>query len=189
MARSKNKLRFAIVFVAVLLLVHSVPGVKAAPAVATVRPDPPTLNLTLNQVGDVNIWIEDVTDLYGVEIHGHFDPSVLQVVDAYPGAPGVQLSPGTFPLPQAIIQNSADNGLGTLVYVVTQINPTASANGSGIMMRISFQGMAVTQDSPLVIDYLGLWDPIGGTIPSAFQNGLINIFAYRYYIPLLSRAN
>ncbi len=189
MARSKNKVHIAIVFVVVLLLVHSVPGVKAAPAVATVRPSPTPLDLTLNQVGGLDMLIEDVTDLWGVEIRAHFDSAFLQVVDADPGAPGVQLSPGTFPLPEAIIKNSADNTLGTLVYVVTQINPTASANGSGIMMRISFQGMAVTQDSPLVIDYLGLWDPIGGTIPSAFQNGLINIFAYRYYIPLLSRAN
>ncbi len=157
----------------------------------TVTPDPPTLTPTttplpptatptptgdtmlrvlpasgsydVGQTIDVTVWVEDVVDLYGVDIRLAFDPAQLQVVDANPNLPGVQVQPLDDILsPDFIIQRDADNEAGTIWYAVTQVNPSPPASGSGPLFAFSFAVLAPgLSDVPVTNDQL------------ADQNGMI----------------
>lgn len=157
----------------------------------TVTPDPPTLTPTatplpptatptptggtmlrvlpasgsyeVGQTIDVAVWVEDVVDLYGVDIRLAFDPTQLQVIDANPNLPGVQVQPLDDILsPDFIIQRDADNEAGTIWYAVTQINPSPPASGSGPLFAFSFAVLAP-----------GLSDVLVTNDQLADQNGMI----------------
>jgi hypothetical protein len=87
----------------------------------------------------VEIRIVDVQDLYGADVKLAFDPALLQVVDADPNIPGVQITPRDDLLsPDFVIKNEADNQAGTVWYAVTQLNPTPPASGTGALFSFTF---------------------------------------------------
>jgi len=91
---------------------------------------------------DVDIYVENVAELYGTDVRLSFDVSVAQVVDADAGTSGVQIQPlNGFLAPDFVIRKMADNTAGTLWYAVTQLNPNESVSGSGSLARISFRAL------------------------------------------------
>ena len=88
------------------------------------------------------VKISDVQGLYGFELQLKFDPTVVAVVDADPDTPGIQSLPGDFLALDLLVRNAADNGAGTLEYVMTQLNPSAAKSGSGTLVTILFKGLA-----------------------------------------------
>ena len=130
----------------------------------------------------VDIVIDNVAGLWGAEIELRFNPALLQVQDADPGAEGVQVQPGFFPSPDFVAENKVDNAAGIINYALTQLAPKEPVNGSGVLASITFQGvnqgnsdltlsvaklatnqgqpiLAISQGSQIVI--------IGGELPSA----------------------
>lgn len=89
----------------------------------------------------LEIHIQDVPSLVAADVYLSFDPTRLQVVDADPVAPGVQISRGTFPDPaQGFVINAANNELGLITYCVTLLSgPPAS--GSGRFASVVFQAV------------------------------------------------
>lgn len=106
---------------------------------------PATTELACGEQGQVDILINDVTDLYGVDLIITFDPAVVKVVDSDPG-PGINVRPGNFPDVsggQGSIQfNAADNDVGTIKYVAIRERPAAGQTGSGTIISIQFEGVA-----------------------------------------------
>jgi hypothetical protein len=147
------------------------PSAVAAQAPAIVRLDPPTLEVGAGQTETIKILIENVKDLYGVEVRAHFDPSLFQVEDADPNQDGIQLIPGDFLKPDFLVRNTADNKKGTLEYVLTQTNPTPPANGTGTLVSIKFSGKTVGKTSPFAIDHVLFSDRRGKQIPATSRNG------------------
>lgn len=87
----------------------------------------------------VEIRIVDVQDLYGADVKLAFDPTLLQVVDADPSTPGVQVTPRNDLLsPDFILKNEADNQAGTVWYAVTQLNPSPPVSGTGALFSFAF---------------------------------------------------
>lgn len=79
----------------------------------------------------VDIVIENVARLYGVEVHLVFDPAVLQVQDADPNMPGEQIAPGS-PFRQGssfVPLNRVDNKAGTIDFAVALLNPAPPLQG------------------------------------------------------------
>jgi hypothetical protein len=113
------------------------------------RVDPAQISVGLGQVETVRVVIENVKELYGGEAHLKFDPAVLEVVDADPARDGIQITPGDFLKPDFVAVNKADNTLGTIDYALTQLNPTPSANGSGVFMIVQFRGKAQGKTSKI----------------------------------------
>ena len=106
-----------------------------------VRCDPSTVSGTTDQTLTVDLYVQDVTGLFGIDLRTTFDPTIAQVVDEDTGplAPGVQFLPvSTFLHPDYLAGNVVDNTLGTIRYAATQTNPTAPATGSGPVARIRF---------------------------------------------------
>lgn len=79
----------------------------------------------------VEIVLDQVENLYGAEVHLVFDPTVVQVEDADPDFPGVQLAPGlAFPKGRSFAAlNRADNDKGTIDFAATLLNPAPPIEG------------------------------------------------------------
>jgi hypothetical protein len=96
----------------------------------------------------VTVRISDVVDLYAFALTIDYPVDKLQVVDADPVFAGIQSDPADVPNPilplGLVIQNQADNNVGTLSYVITQLAPTPPVNGSCDVLHIRF----LTVDGP-----------------------------------------
>jgi len=125
----------------------------------------------------VEIWVNDVANLYAADVHVLFDPALLQVVDADAAAPGTQIEPVySFLNPGFIIKrvacNAADPGNpdcpvgGKVWYSATQLNPTLPANGSGPIAAFTLVGRAEGL-STLDISYQKLSSPTGQEVPAS----------------------
>ncbi len=139
-------LRAAAAVGALLLVVVLIVGgqASAAPQATIVRCDPATVAGPLGSTVDIDIYVENVVDLYGADVRLGFDPAKLQVVDADPGTDGVQITPlDTFLSPDFVVRK----GLGyaedpdVIWYAVTQVNPSEAVSGSGPLARITFTAL------------------------------------------------
>jgi len=96
----------------------------------------------------VTVRISDVVDLYALAVTIDYPVDKLQVVDADPIFAGIQSDPADCPNPilplGLVVQNQADNNVGTLSYVITQLAPTPPVNGSCDVLHIRF----LTVDGP-----------------------------------------
>jgi len=125
---------------------------------------------------EVAIRIENVTRLYGVEVHLTFDPNHLEIQDADPDKPGVQLQTGTFPAPDFVVQNQADNLQGTIDYAVSQLAPREAVDGGGVLATIAVKTKG---EGSSRLPFIGakLANPDGQQIPVQTLDGEIVIVA------------
>jgi hypothetical protein len=126
---------------------------------------------------EVEMLIDDVDGLYGLEIQIAFDPNALEVIDVDSGRDGVQVEEGHFPYPDFSVKNQADNDLGTIWYTVTQLSPRDPVSGSGIIVVIHFRAKALGT-SPLVIEYAVLAGRGGMLIESEASEGQVAVVAF-----------
>ena len=97
----------------------------AAPGqTAIVRPDPLVATVPVGGQVVVNIYVQDVQNLYGADIRFSYDPAVLEVQDANPAASGVQIQPlSSFLNPDFVVRNTACN-------VIDPACPLAGSSGT-----------------------------------------------------------
>jgi hypothetical protein len=185
---------------AVLTIALSLTGsVSAAPGQeAIVRPDPLISAIPVGGQVVIDIYIQDVQNLYGVDIRLGYDPTVLEVQDANPAVSGVQIQPlSSFVKPDFVVRNKACNAVdpadpacliaGIVRYAVTQVNPSAPASGSGPVAAVTVKRL--TPDAtPLWIVTHDLSDRYGVTIASTTQKGRVDLLEARYlFLPLVVR--
>ena len=105
----------------------------------------------------IAISLENITNMYGLEVTLAFNPAILQVQDDKPGTVGVQIQPGEFPNPESyfVAQNAADNSAGTVAYAVSLLSPSPAATGSGVVARIRFKALAAGTSS-ITISHLAI---------------------------------
>jgi len=103
------------------------PGVLAG---ATVRISPASASVEVGDSVTVDVYIQDIVDLYGAEVQLSFDPALLEAQE---------IINGSVPVPGFVIKN-VDNSAGTVSYAITQMNPAEPYTGSGTVFRIRFLG-------------------------------------------------
>ena len=180
---------------------HKSTEVTPKAANATARPDPLQSNVTVGQTFVVNMYLQDVVNLYAVDIHLGFDPSILEVQDANPSIPGVQIQPlDSLLVPGFVIKQKACNAPdpndsdckdgGLAWYAAAQLNPSPPATGSGPLAAITFKAVKAGV-SPLAISYQQLSDSTGATIPSTHLDGTVDVadvtMPYKVYLPAIKR--
>jgi len=116
------------------------------------------------------IRIENVPRLYGVEVHLTFDPNYLEIQDADPDKSGVQLQTGSFPAPDFVVQNQADNVQGTIDYAVSQLAPREPIDGGGVLATITVKTKG-EGTSRLAFTSAKLANPDGQQIPAETLDG------------------
>lgn len=89
----------------------------------------------------VDISIENVIDLYSLDLTLSFDPTVLEVVDSAPALEGTQLLAGSFldPALSYVVRNQADNQAGEIGYIQTLAGSAHGRSGSGRLATIVFR--------------------------------------------------
>ena len=182
----------------VALLLRSVTIAAAPTLVAVVRPDPLVSAVPVGGQVIVNIYIQDVQDLYGADIRLGFDPTVLQAQDVNPAVSGVQIQPlSDFLKPDFVVRNQACNVVdstcptaGVVRYAATQVNPSAPTSGSGALAAVTFKRLTPGVTSLEFVTH-DLSDRNGVMIPSETQSGVIKL-SLRWvgiYLPLVCRSN
>jgi LysM repeat protein len=157
-----------------ILVIAGLPVFSTLAATTDAKLLPEVQSLDVGQMTTVTLRVENVQNLYGYQVTISFNPALLEVVDADPGKPGVQVGLGTFISPDYVPQNTADNNAGTIECVVSQVAPSTAANGSGALLTISFRGKS-TGVSNVQLDPLILASAQGTEIPANIHNATISV--------------
>lgn len=154
-----------------LMLMLLVPAPLFANPQAVLHPDPLSLGLRSGEQGTISIRVDGVENLYGLEFHLQFDPSIVEVVPADPAKP---LKPGDWLKGGFVAVNKADNTKGTIDYAVTLLNPAPPVSGGGAVATITLRGKK-DGTSPLKISKAILATREASEIESELQDGAIGV--------------
>ncbi len=169
--------------VVLLLTLFCVLPASAQSGSALVRVDPAVLEISPGQTVTLTVVLDDAQDVYGIDVRATFDPQVIEVVDADPAKEGIQMMAGTFPQPDFVARNVADNEAGTLRYAVTQVNPTEPANGSGTVYSVQLRAKADAGESPFTIGLVEMADRTGQLLAVESESGVIRIVSAEQAAP------
>jgi len=103
-----------------------------------VKVDPPTITVNQSDVFTVNITVIDVQNLYGVEVDVQWNTSLLKLI-------GVDIRLGVNSHPDGVLYepfiNITQENIGEYIIGATSYPPAPSFNGSGNIIRITFQAI------------------------------------------------
>lgn len=141
---------------------------------AIVRCDPSSVFGYTDGTVSIDLYIQDVVDLYGADLVVTFDTSIASVVDQDSSQEGVQIQLlSTFLVPGFTLFQVADNTAGTIHYATTQLNPQEPATGSGPVARVTFQPKTYGEFT-MTFTYHMLSDRSGVEIPSISQTCFVD---------------
>jgi len=123
-----------------------------------IRVSPPMSTTTLSDLITIAIEIDDIANLYASQLQLTFDPTIVEVVDAYDFEPGTQIRHGDLLVPDTTIRNSADNSSGTIDYLISLQGEKPGVDGSGTFAEITFRPL-VTGTTALTFTNVLLSDP------------------------------
>lgn len=101
------------------------------------------------------VRVDDVRDLYAVDLAIRFDPTRWQAADADAQKGGVQIRPGEAPRPDFVAVNNVDNAHGTIRYIATQLGDGDAFNGSGTVATVLWQ-TAIAPDADVSVEAVTL---------------------------------
>jgi len=173
----KHLVRRYILVVLSFVLIFSLVGLSR-PAVhaqggTVVRLVPATAQVGVGEAVPVQVVVDNVTNLFGVEVHLTFNPALLEVVDADSGTDGIQVSLGPFLSVEFVAQNTVDAAAGRVDFGFSQVT-AVPRSGSGTIATITFRGKAAGS-SPLNFTNVILADQSGGPIAATAQSGAVNV--------------
>ena len=127
----------------VLALPNKQAALDAALPRVYIEPNP--IEVGAGMTRNVDILVENIDGLYAVEMRISFPNNLVNVVDAGPTVPGVQVAPGDIfaGFDTYTIQNSVDNATGVIEYIVSITASTTGKSGSGVIATIPLQGVAL----------------------------------------------
>lgn len=126
----------------------------AATVTSTLTLSPNANSVTVNGTFNVNIVLNTASNATSmVQINKiHFDPTVLQVVDADPVATGVQIAKGNITNFESSLTNTVDNTVGTITYAVGTMSNDYT--GNDVLAVINFKALTKTAaGSPVTFDF------------------------------------
>jgi hypothetical protein len=135
---------------------------------------PPAIGLAPNTQGRIDIVIENVQALYGLEFQLAFDPDIIEVIDANPDEKGVQIQPAYWLKGSFVAVNQVDNGSGRIDFAATLLRPALPVSGNLAMASISFVARN-TGSSAISIQSAILSTRNADVIPYTKQAGKIDI--------------
>jgi len=167
--------RVILICMALVLALLPVSTVLAQGTIVLVNP--PSQSVGVNQTVTVDIKVETVTNLYGVDVRLTFDATKLEAQDSDGNTGnGVQIAPGSFlnPAQGFLAQNTVNNTTGQVQYVFALMAPGAAVSGSGALARITFRAKA-TGAAPITLNSVTLSNDQAQPIAVTLMNGSITV--------------
>jgi hypothetical protein len=126
----------------ILAIIVSAQTIPAQAASTTVKVEP---NQSIAKIGEpltVNITVNDVENLYGIDLTLTWDNTILSLTSAMPTL-GVETYPTgvlheASDAPVSIVENNASQQTGQYRLVATSQNPASSFNGTGNIATLTF---------------------------------------------------
>jgi len=172
--RTSRGILLALVLAMLLVLL---PASTALAQATIILVNPPSQSVELNQMVSVEVKVDTVTSLYGVDIRLTFDATKLEAQDADGNAAnGVQIAPGSF-LNAAqgfLAQNSADNTTGQVQYVFALMAPATAVSGTGVLARITFRAKA-SGNAMVTLNSVTLSNDQAQPIPVTLMSGSVTV--------------
>jgi len=152
--------------------------------------DPGSVSLPVGEEADIHVRVDNVTDLYGVEFHIHYNPTILQVLDADGSLAGTQIVVGSFLSPDSVTQHEVDDGAGAIHIAYSQQAPAPPKSGGGIVARFRVRALA-SGATALAIQDTGLTNVSAEGMPHGAGGGFVvaNARVITGYLYLQGRTN
>jgi len=131
-------------------------------------------SVAISDTVTLELRVDDIHDLYGVQVELTFAPAIVQVEDAYDFVPGIQIEEGDFPTPEVVIRNQVDNETGSIQYAVSLLGSKPGIDGSGLLARVTLHGRAEGV-SGIRFTRLILSDPQSAQISARAEEGAISV--------------
>jgi len=132
------------------------------------------LSITAGEIVELPIQLDNAYEAYAIDVLMRFDPNQIEVVDANDKSDGVQVLPGSFPDPEFLAKNIVMNDEGTIHYIITQLNPTPPASGSGTVFTIRLRAKA-SGDALLRFETVEMASRDGFLLPVTLQNITLSV--------------
>lgn len=150
-----------------------------------VRIAPASATTAVGGVIKVEVWVDNVTDLYGADIQLAFDPNGFEVF-------GEQITIlSDFLQADLIVKQEVDNEAGTIWYAITQLNPAPPVDGSGVLFEFYFRAKAEGEYDLTFISHDLVNYPDVESIPHTIQEASYTVsgsMTLTYiYLPLIVR--
>jgi len=155
-----------------LILLSSIALPLQAQSGTTLKVLPATTTVAVGGTLEILVNVENVRNLYSVDIPLTFDAGILEVVDADTSKDGIQVAHGGLLSPDYVVENTVTGG--AISYVLSQIAPHTAVNGNGTLLKITFRGKANGTSAIAVGDFM-LADSNGVEITAAKQAGSITV--------------
>lgn len=179
-----NRILASILTVTLMLALASIPAHGLAQSRATVTVMPQSLRLRINKTATLDLAIDQVSRLYGAQIHLTFDPEALEVIDAQPDQPGVQIKAGAMPIPDLVVRNTVDNQVGAIDYAVTQLPPNQPGEGNGVIASVTVRAKKASL-TEIQIQELLLADTDGKSIEVTSAHGQVRVVSNLLWVPFV----
>lgn len=176
----KRSFRFSL-FLLVLAMSMGMSQPVVSQTGTVVRVSPALVYLEGGQTTTIEIWVDDVSDLFGFAVEIHFDPSKISAAST---------TLGGFLEPNTAIIDQIDTINGIIKYEMTQWGQeTTSKSDSGVLITFEITLIQEVSETPLVIDSILLTDRNGVEIPCAVDHGKVRTPgltpAFEIFLPLV----
>ncbi|WP_105168441.1 cohesin domain-containing protein [Pseudoalteromonas sp. T1lg23B] len=101
----------------------------------------------------VDVLVEGLPNVYGVDLSLQYDPKAFQPIDSDDKQSGLQIENGNFfdDSRLYVLRNSIDADLGKVSYIASQMSPAAEVYGNGRIARIKFKSLGEKNEGMLRI--------------------------------------
>jgi hypothetical protein len=146
------------------------------PLSSTVHLEPINLQLAISATDTTNVQVANVSNLYGIDFRLSYDPAIVEVQDADPDEPGIQIKPGTLfeGKNYFVARNWVDPEAGVIEFIASLRDSAASIDSSGSLATITWQGVK-TGTSTVMFDQAKLSNRDGAPINRHVENGIIEV--------------
>jgi hypothetical protein len=162
-----------------------------AETLAELRVLPSSSRVTRGEWITVTVAVDGIENLYGADVRLSFDPALLQVVDADPNRPEVQVQHGDLldTRQGLVLRDTADNQEGSVHYALSLSRPALSVSGSGVLCSILFRAQGAGVASlDVVRATLVSGDVL--RIPATISNAWVAVLPdHALYLPVTIRGN
>ena len=124
------KQKYLLLSMIILIFLFSTTSLSVLAVTPNLELTPPTQSVTVGNQANVNVVVEDVTDLRGANITLNFDASKLQYISS---------ANGGFIPSATLLEQSIDNTNGSVTLDIAGLGASAYASGTGTIMTVVFE--------------------------------------------------